>query len=251
MRTITGYRAQGLLSHIKDRTLGHPYISKPHPVFAYLQETGDCELLLRYAQEQPPISHQFLIALGELALNIIRASREKSTLFPKVAEAAFYVAKNLSEELNDPQAHQSHVGLLGDLQRAIAESMGINSEEGLIHFTRSPETVTYEEAMTRGMTNTRTGLLYLAVMETWMGPEYDILEIAATKGGIPRERQFYFDANRDADEDHVVISVQGALSLAEISPETWNVSMDEVNALIEQSSRDRAAFWDQFTLLLR
>ncbi len=65
--------------------------------------------------------------------------------------------------------------------------------------------------MLQGMSNVQTGLLYLATMETWMKPEYDFLEKAVTKAGIPREKQTYFDANRNADAGHVAISIKAAL----------------------------------------
>lgn len=224
----------------------HPYIEGPHTVFAHVQKTGDRKLLLRYAQEQPPVSHQFLIALGELGTNLIGEGRRGNVIIPDITETAFYVVSNLAEELKDPQANISHVNLLGDYQRAVENDRQKRKE---INFTRSQATATYEHAMTQGMTDTRTGLLYLAVMETWMRPEYDMLEIASTKAGIPRERQVYFDANRDADMNHVDISIEGAIKLAQLD-EKWNVDSKELERISQQSCNDRSAFWDQFKDLI-
>ena len=235
----------GLRQHLYERVHNHPYIKDPHPVFASIQESGDLEILLRYTQEQPPISHQFLIALGQLGINIIDEGRKKGEIRPKIPECASYVISNLLEELKDPKERRSHLSLLADFQCALQERKGKEGDQSIIKYTRSESTAKYEEAMTKGMTDIRTGLLYLAVMETWMRPEYDILEIAATKAGVPKTRQKYLDANRDADEDHVVISIEGALKLAYLDDQ-WNIHSEELEQIVQQSCEDRAAFWDQF-----
>jgi len=256
MEQLSVLNPSKLRKYVDKRVRDNAYIMNPHLTFAYLLENGDRSMLLRYSQEQVPISHQFLVALGELANTIVKAGIGDDSMDPRVVEVAYNVSFNLTEELCDPKARRSHVGLLGDYQKALLGIMGKGSDRRRINFSKSRATEGYKQAMTRGITNQRTGLLYLGVMEMWMSPEYDMLEEASLKAGVPKRSQVYFDANRDADSGradtigHADMSFDGAIQLAKIDHK-WNVNEEELEQIINTSCTDRAKFWDQFIPAIR
>lgn len=245
MGKLSEFSKENLKSYLKQAIYNYESIKNPHPFFQHACQKPNRELLLSYAQEQPLVSYSFLLGLCDLSRAIISKAISDRIIDPFIAEVAFFVSSNLSEELNDPQARKSHIRLLGEYQNKV-ENRGNGAA---ISFTLSSASKKYAESMVSGMKNERTGLLYLAVMEMWMRPEYDFLEMASTLAGIPKESQVYFDANRDADTDHVDISIEGLLKLAKHSPD-WDLSISEINKVIEVSLRDREAFWDQFLPLI-